>query len=153
MISNPHTPAKVIDRVVDTLLARVALRFHGVTTQGACCRGTITSAHENRISSMTKVVGTCVSGTWFMWIGGWRSGQAEAFGGEVFSRSFKSDGGDTKGQTEEAGDCTTQRVADKPDIGVGVDLCDVGVEIDCSSIVSVFIAQSLDEACLVAGVC
>lgn len=153
MISNSHTPAKVIDRVVNTLLARVALRLHGVTTQGACCRGTITSAHEDRISSMTKVIGSGVSGTWFMWVGRWRSRQAEAFGGEVFSRSFKSDGGDTKGQTQETGDCTAQRVTDKPDIGIGVDLSDVGVEINGSSIVSVFVAQSLDEACLVAGVC
>lgn len=42
-------------------------------------------------------------------------------------------------------------MACQPDVGLGVDLRDIGIEVDCSLVVSIFIIHSFHYACHVRG--
>lgn len=57
----------------------------------------------------------------------------------------------TKRQAEQTSHGTTQGVACQPDVGRGVDLRDIRVEVDCSLVVSIFIIHGLHDAGHVGG--
>ena len=64
MVANPHTPAVITHGIVDALLPRVALRFHGVTSQSAGGGGAVARAHEDRVGSVTEMVCTSILRAW-----------------------------------------------------------------------------------------
>lgn len=59
---------------------------------------------------------------------------------------------DAVGEAQHATHCTTKRVSCNPDVGVGIHLGHVGEELAPGLIVAVLLAESLDDASIVAAV-
>lgn len=152
MRAKAHPPAFVPHRVIGTHLTSVAGGFHRIATP--CTKGidAIAGSHVHWISGMTKVVGsreaprlwkTRVMARW--------AGNTKSSCGQGFGNCFKCDGREAKGQTQETGHSTAQRMPSQPDICVGVDLSDIGVEINGSSVILVLIIHRLHDASQIGG--
>lgn len=91
-------------------------------------------------------------GLWSTGIVLWRGGQAESTGGECFPWRFKRDDWETEGHAEETADGSAKGVACEPNLGVGIDLCDIAVELNGSAVVAVFLFQGFNQAGSVTGI-
>lgn len=60
MIADSDTPAEIRNGIINTRQACVALRFHGVTANGAGGGSSVASAHVDRIGSVAKMSSTSV---------------------------------------------------------------------------------------------
>ena len=128
MIDNGDTPAKISDRVVDTLFASMALRFKSITTESATSYEAVARAHEDRISSMAEMIrASIVSSGWSFRVGCWWSRKTEPRGSQCFSGSFEGDCWYPKGHTQKATDGTSKRMTGKPDVRVRIQLRHIGV--------------------------
>jgi hypothetical protein len=76
----------------------------------------------------------------------WWTGNSESSCGQCFGDRFKSDCWEAKSQAEKTGHGTAQGMSSQPDVCVGVDLRDVGVEIDGSPVIFVLVTHCLLDA-------
>jgi hypothetical protein len=81
----------------------------------------------------------------------WGAGNTESSCGQGFGDCLKRHCWEAKSQAEQTGHGTAQGMPSQPDICVGVDLSDVRVEIDGSSIIFVLIVHRLHDASHVSG--
>ena len=98
VVADADAPPVIADSVVDADLAGVALAFHGVAAESACCGRGVAGAHEDWVSGLAEVVCARVrAGVFGM---GW-CWKPEACRGEGFARGFEGDDRDTKCHAEE----------------------------------------------------
>jgi hypothetical protein len=76
-----------------------------------------------------------------------RCRETQSFGGHSFAGGFEGYDRDTVGQCHQAAGCAAKRMADKPDVGIWIDLGDVAINLLGSIIVAVLVVQGLDNAC------
>lgn len=132
----------------------MACRFHGVPTPCANGAGTIASPHKYWICSMSKMICAGV----FARLGAprivpRRSRETQSAGWQGFWNRLKCNNRESKCQTQQAGHCTTQGMAGQPNLSVWVNLGHIGIQIDGSPIISVFIEKSFNDAGQVARIC
>lgn len=102
---------------------------------------------------MTKVISACkFARLWVIRIrSGWH-GEAESADREGLGDGLVSHHRDAIGEAKHAAHCTAERVSCDPDIGVGIHLGHVCEELAPGLIVAVLLAESLDDASIVAAV-
>lgn len=82
----------------------------------------------------------------------WRRGQAQAGGGERFTRRFERHDGEPVCEGQQAADRTAERVTRQPDVGVRVDCGDVVVKVLSGVVIAVLLLECFNETGGVAGV-
>lgn len=153
MRSDPHAPTFVSYHVVDAFTARMARAFHCVASIGAARRCAIASPDIDRIRRMTKVISACELAR--LRIVGIRSGwhgEPESADRKSLRDGFIGHHRDAVGESKHAAHRPTEGVACNPDVGIGIHLGHVGEELAPGLIVAILLAESLDDASIVAAV-
>lgn len=154
MVPDADPPTFIFHGIVNASLAGVTLGFHCISTQGASSCGTVARPHKDGVSSMTDMVGPSIRSA----LRGTRprTGRCwytESSRSESLSRSLDRDHRKSKGQPQKATYGPAQRMAGKPYVGVWIERCNIAVQINSCSIISIFVFQVFDQARSIAGVC
>lgn len=150
---DPNTPALVTDSIVDTFPSGVARCLEGIATEGTRCRGSVAGSNVDRVGRMPKVICPGVlSGLGRAWVSSRGDRQAQTSSREGIGNGLESHHRNAIGEAEERADSATQRVAGDPDLRVGVNFRDVGVQLARCLVVSVLLAQRSRNTGIVARV-
>ena len=153
MSADADAPSLVPDGVVYALVAGVAGRLHGVASERAGGRGTVARADVDRIGRVAEVVDAReLARLRSIRVGARRHRQAEPSRREGIGDSLEGDGRVAVGQADHGTHRAAERVAREPDVGIRVELGDVGVELTRGLVVAALLPQRLHDARVVAGV-
>lgn len=151
--ANGDPPAKVFNGVICTRTSGVTFALEGITGNGTTRIGRVAGTHVDWVSSVSKVVDTSV-GTVLVIANviAWRSRESKPACSQSIGKRLKGDGWQAKSKAKERSNDTAEGVASQPDVGVGVELSDVVVEVLSSMVVVGLVSQSFHQTGRVAGV-
>lgn len=88
-----------------------------------------------------------------LWVSAGRHRQPQPPSRESLRNCLKGNHRNAVRESQQRADSSTKRVARQPHVRVGIELCDVGVELASCLVVAVLVAQGLHDARVVARVC
>lgn len=128
VVANTLSPAKIFNRVVGTFTASMTTSLESISTNGATRESSVARSVINGICGMSKMIDTSMRT--FLVVADmvtWGCRKAKATGSKCFGECLECDSRQSKGQTEERGDNTTEGMTSQPDVGIWIEFSDIVV--------------------------